>query len=95
MSIHDAEAIARLRQQRVERMIEDALRKRLTGIIEGGRVLAPALSGDITSGTVTVDGAPLTGGGGGGTCMEPLTNGDPAAPALVFTPDGDVIMTAC
>lgn len=41
----EAEAIARHRIQRTERMIRDLLDARLTGIIEGGRVLGDSLGG--------------------------------------------------
>jgi hypothetical protein len=44
---------------------------------------------DADSGMLS-QGADGTGAGSGR--WEPLANGDPTGPALIFTPDGDVIM---
>lgn len=59
-----------------------------------------ALYGDVTLSagsnvTLTQSGNDIqisSSGGTGGGSYQPLANGDPASPALVFTPDGDVIM---
>lgn len=57
--------------------------------------LAPGTAGTDAVNKDQLDAATTGGGTSAGslsTRWEPLANGDPLAPALVFTPEGDVIM---
>lgn len=70
--------IRRAVDYRIDARVRNILIRELGAILRGGKVQGGAVT-NLPAGSLT-------------TRWEPLTTGDPAAPAYVFTPEGDSIV---